>query len=113
MSTPREGRRKQRGSIDELPRGALRVRVYAGADPISGKRQDLVEVIPPGPKAAAQAEAALTRFLNQVDEQRHPRTSATVNQLLDRLPVRRAAPLPDPLLRLGACRPPDPASARL
>ncbi|HTK67469.1 MAG TPA: tyrosine-type recombinase/integrase [Pseudonocardia sp.] len=76
--------RKQRGSIDELPSGALRVRVYGGKDPVSGRRHDLVEVIPPGPRAWKEAEAARTRFLNQVDEKRHPRTSATVNQLLDR-----------------------------
>jgi len=31
-------RRKQRGAIDALPSGALRVRVYAGKDPISGRR---------------------------------------------------------------------------
>jgi hypothetical protein len=37
-------RRRQRGSIDELPRGALRVRVYAGTDPISRRRHDLVAV---------------------------------------------------------------------
>lgn len=30
------------------------------------------------------AERALTRFQNQVDEKRNPRTNATVNQLLDR-----------------------------
>lgn len=41
--------RKQRGAVDELPSGALRVRVYAGQDPVSGKRHDLVEVIPGGP----------------------------------------------------------------
>ena len=84
MTPPRKGRQKQRGSIDELPSGAFRVRVYAGKDPVSGRRHDLIEVVPPGPKAATLAEAARTRFLNQVDEQRNPRTSATVDQLLDR-----------------------------
>jgi integrase len=84
VTPPRKGRQKQRGSIDELPSGAFRVRVYAGKDPVSGRRHDLVEVIPPGPKAATLAEAARTRFLNQVDEQRNPRTSASVDQLLDR-----------------------------
>jgi integrase len=44
----------------------------------------LVEVIPPGPDAARLAEQARTRLLSQVDEQRNPRTKATVNQLLDR-----------------------------
>ncbi|MGH3615878.1 MAG: tyrosine-type recombinase/integrase [Pseudonocardia sp.] len=68
----------------ELPSGALQVRVTAGKDPITGRRNELVEVIPPGPKAAEAAEAARTRLLHQVDERRHPRTNATVNQLLDR-----------------------------
>jgi integrase len=76
--------RKRRGSIDELPSGALRVRVYAGTDPVSGKRHNLVDTVPAGPHARKEAEAVLTRFLNQVDEKRQPRTSATVNQLLDR-----------------------------
>lgn len=84
MTRARPGRRRQRGAIDELPSGAYRVRVYAGADPVTGRRHDLVEVIPPGPKAAALAEEARVRLLNQVDEKRHPRTNATVNQLLDR-----------------------------
>jgi integrase len=38
-------RKRERGSIDELPSGALRVRVYAGTDPITKRRHDLVEVI--------------------------------------------------------------------
>lgn len=84
MAAPRAGRRKQRGAIDELPSGALRVRVYAGKDPVTGRRHDLQELIPPGPKAATLAEEARTRLLNQVDEQRNPRTKATVNRLLDR-----------------------------
>jgi integrase len=79
------GRRKrQRGTIGELASGALRVRVYAGTDPVTKRRHDLVEVIPPGPKAAALAEAARTRLQSQVDEQRNPRTSASLDQLLDR-----------------------------
>ncbi|MCX6462866.1 MAG: hypothetical protein NTW05_04640, partial [Pseudonocardiales bacterium] len=82
---PKSTRRKRtRGAVDELPSGALRVRVYAGKDPVSGRRHDLVEIIPPGPNAGAQAEAARVRLLNQVDERRNPRTSATVNQMLDR-----------------------------
>jgi integrase/DNA-binding transcriptional regulator YhcF (GntR family) len=83
--TPRkQAQRRRRGSIDPLPSGALRVRVYAGKDPLTGRRHDLVEIIPAGSKAAAQAEAVRTRLLNQVDERRNPRTSATVDQLLDR-----------------------------
>lgn len=77
-------RQRRRGSVRELPSGALQVRVYSGKDALTGKRNELVEVIPPGPRAAVEAEAARTRLLNQVDERRHPRTSATVNQMLDR-----------------------------
>ncbi len=77
-------RQRRRGSVRELPSGALQVRVYGGKDAMTGKRNELVVVIPPGPRAAVEAEAARTRLLNQVDERRHPRTSATVNQMLDR-----------------------------
>ena len=62
----------------------MRVRVYAGEDPLTGKRHSLVEIIPQGPKAATLAEAARVRMLSQVDERRNPRTSATLDQLLDR-----------------------------
>jgi integrase len=40
--------------------------------------------VPAGPRAAAEAEKVRTRLLNQVDEKRNPRTTATVNQLIDR-----------------------------
>jgi integrase len=84
VTRSKAGRGRKRGAIDELPSGALRVRVNAGEDPITGKRHMLVEIIPPGPKSASQAEAARTRLLNQVDERRNPRTNATLDQLLDR-----------------------------
>jgi len=77
-------RERKRGSVRKLPSGALQVRVYAGTDAVTGRRNNLEEVIPPGPRAAVEAEAARTRLLNQVDERRHPRTNATVNQMLDR-----------------------------
>jgi hypothetical protein len=44
----------------------------------------MTEVVPSRPRAAAEAEKVRTRVLNQVDEQRNPRTKATVNQRLDR-----------------------------
>src|SRR5918995_7030256 len=78
------GRCRTRGAVDRLPSGAYRVRVYAGSDPVTGKRHDLTELVPAGPKAAAEAEKVRTRLLSQVDERRNPRTKATVNQLLDR-----------------------------
>lgn len=84
MATPSKRRARPRGSITRLPSGALRVRVYAGIDPVTKRRHDLTEVVPAGPRAATIAEQALTRLLNQVDEKRNPRTVSTVNQLLDR-----------------------------
>ncbi len=81
---PSSHRSRSRGTVDELPSGAFRVRVYAGSDPLPGTRHDLTEVVPPGPRAAAEAEKVRTRLLNQVDEQRNPGTRGTVNQRLDR-----------------------------
>lgn len=75
--------RKQRGNIEERG-GAYRVRVYAGVDPVTKKPLYLRETIAAGPDAKRKAEKALTRLQNQVDERRAPRTSATLDQLLDR-----------------------------
>ncbi|MBW0092086.1 tyrosine-type recombinase/integrase [Pseudonocardia sp. KRD-184] len=76
--------KRQRGEIEKLPSGSLRVRVYAGLDALSGKRNYLVETVPAGPKATAEAEKVRRRLVHQVDERRNPRTKATVNQLMDR-----------------------------
>jgi len=79
---------RKRGSIDELPSGALRVRVYAGIDPVSKRRHYLTEVILAGTKAVREARTARDRLVCEVvcevEERRSPRTAATVNQLLDR-----------------------------
>lgn len=75
---------RRRGSIDELPSGALRVRVYAGVDPVTKRRHDLIEIVPPGPHADRKARALRDRLVAQVSESRNPRTSATVDQLLDK-----------------------------
>ncbi len=75
---------RQRGSIDVLPSGAFRVRVYAGVDPVTKQRHTLVETIPAGPTAERQACAARDRLLAEVAERRNPRTNATVDQLLER-----------------------------
>lgn len=77
-------RKRQRGEIESLPSGSMRVRVYAGIDPISGKRHYLSEVIPAGKDAAKLAEKALTRMQGEVDDRRSPRTTATVAQLMER-----------------------------
>lgn len=77
-------RKRPKGAVEELPSGALRVKVYAGLDPLTKKRHYLRETVPAGPRAEAAAEKALRRLLHQVDEQRNPRTNATLDQLLDR-----------------------------
>ncbi|MDP9240591.1 MAG: site-specific integrase [Actinomycetota bacterium] len=84
VTAPKARSRRTRGGIDTLPSGALRVRVYAGVDPLTKRGHYLTEVIPAGPQAHRQAEKARTRLLSQVDEQRSPRTRATVNQLMDK-----------------------------
>ncbi|MFG1635634.1 tyrosine-type recombinase/integrase [Pseudonocardia alni] len=73
---------RQKGSIDVLPSGALRVRVYAGQDPITKRRHNLVEIVPAGPHAEKQAYAVRDRMLRDIEERRNPRTSATVAHLL-------------------------------
>ena len=84
MAESERRRARSRGTIDELPSGALRVRVSAGVDPISKRRLYLTELVPAGPKAGNVAERIRTRLLSQVDERRSPRTRATVGQLLDK-----------------------------
>ncbi|MGF1646354.1 MAG: tyrosine-type recombinase/integrase [Kineosporiaceae bacterium] len=75
---------RTRGTVERLPSGSLRVKVYAGEDPLTGKRHYLSEVVPAGPKAATTAEKVRARLITQVNEKRHPRTRATVDHLLDR-----------------------------
>lgn len=84
MPPASKARKRARGEIETLPSGSLRVRVYAGVDPVSRKRHYLVETVPAGPNAARDAEKVRTRLLGQVDERRNPRTRATVSQLMAR-----------------------------
>ena len=77
-------RQRDRGRIETLPSGSLRVVVYAGLNPVTGQRHYLKEVIPAGPRAGTLAEAVRTRLLSEVDEKRNARTNATVEQLLAR-----------------------------
>lgn len=84
MPTEQASRHRQRGTITTLPSGALRVRVYAGLDPVTQRRRYVAETVPAGPGAAAQAEKARTRLLAEVDGDRQPRTAATVAQLMER-----------------------------
>jgi integrase len=82
----RKGSRTRRstGCIEQLPSGALRVRIYAGTDPITKRRHELIEVVPAGPTAERDAEAVRVRFVHEINERKNPKTSATLNQLLER-----------------------------
>lgn len=72
-------KRRQRGSI--RPNGSgYQVRVYAGRDPLTKRDLYLHEQAATWP----EAEKARSKLLHQVDEQRHPKSKATVNFLLDR-----------------------------
>ncbi len=42
MGSPKASGKRQRGEIETLPSGSLRVRVYAGIDPLSRKRHYLI-----------------------------------------------------------------------
>lgn len=84
MARPTQGRKAKRGNLEVLASGAIRVRVYAGVDPLTGRDHYLKTTIPAGPNALDAAERERTRLLNQVDEGRNPRTKATVDQLMDR-----------------------------
>jgi hypothetical protein len=75
--------KRPKGRVEKLPSGSLRVSVYAGTDPVRKRRLYLREVVPAGPKAEREAQKALRRLGSQVDERRNPRTTATVDQLLD------------------------------
>jgi hypothetical protein len=60
------GRRSRlRGHVETLPSGNFRAKVYAGIDPLTGKRRYLVET------AASEkaANVALTKLQRQVDEE--------------------------------------------
>ncbi len=81
---PGTGRTRARGNIEELPSGALRVRVYAGIDPFTGRRHYLIGTVDPGRKKWDEAEAVRARFLQEVAQRRAPMTSATVDELLEK-----------------------------
>jgi len=72
--------RRVEGSVETLPSGRLRVRVFAGADPVTGRQRYLREIV----ATSKEAKAARARLLQQVYEQRHPRSDTTVNQAVTR-----------------------------
>jgi hypothetical protein len=74
---------RQRGRIEE--RGAsLRVVVYAGQDPVTGRRAYLRETIKGTEKAAhKRAAQALNRLLARVADQRSPESAVTFGYAVD------------------------------
>jgi hypothetical protein len=70
---------RPRGHIEQH-RGKYRAIVSAGTDPLTGKRRVLKKTC----DTRKQAEVELTRLLNQVDEQRHPRSRILVRQLVEK-----------------------------
>ncbi|MEK6438205.1 site-specific integrase [Pseudonocardia sp. T1-2H] len=82
-ASPRR-RVRQRGEIETLPSGSLRVRVTAGRDPVTKQRHYLTETIAAGPLAVEEAAKALRSLLVQVDEKLNPRTAATGALLLEK-----------------------------
>jgi integrase len=69
-----------KGHIERLPSGSLRVHVYAGTDPVTGKERRYKRTV----KTEAQAAAELARLLRDADAERAPDDAATVGLLLDR-----------------------------
>jgi integrase len=72
-------RSRHRGHI-EGHRGKYRAILSAGTDPLTGTRRFLKTTC----ATKKQAEIELTRLLNQVDEQRHPRSKILVRQLVQK-----------------------------
>jgi integrase len=70
--------RRARGHIRRRG-GSFQVLVSAGTDPLTGKPNYLTE----STRDEAQAQKILTRLLAQVDEQRNPRTKATMGAALE------------------------------
>ena len=70
--------RRPRGHIRRRG-GSLQVLVYAGVDPLTGEDHYLTE----STRDEREAQKILTRLLGQVDEQRNPRTRATLGAALE------------------------------
>lgn len=69
-----------RGHIERLKSGTYRVVVYAGKDPITGRKSYIKETHP----TEAAAHGALERLQSQVGTERTPERGTTLSYLLDR-----------------------------
>jgi len=68
------------GHIERLPSGSYRVHVYAGTDPLTGRRLRYRQTV----RTKRQAQVVLGRLLEQADEGRRPDTDVTVADVLAR-----------------------------
>ena len=66
------------GHIERLPSGSYRVIVYAGTDPLTGRRLRFRQTV----KTEEQAHILLGKMLEQVAEGKQPETGVTVAELL-------------------------------
>ena len=66
------------GHLEQLPRGGFRVDVYAGTDPLTGRRLRSRRTV----KTEQQARIVLGQLLEQAAEGRQPETGVTVAELL-------------------------------
>lgn len=73
---------RPKGSIDRLPSGSWRVRVYAGTDILTGKPHILTDVIPDGPDARDLAQESRQRLVDEVASDRHVKTGASIEELI-------------------------------
>lgn len=93
---------RARGEIETLPSGSLRVRVYAGIDPASKKRQYLTQTVPAGAGAADEAEKVRARLLREAAERRGARR---------RPPRPRATAAPERPATIDPATPASPTTA--
>lgn len=78
MTAARRRNQRQRGQIRQRG-GSFQVTVYAGIDPLTGKRMYLTD----SASTEAAAKKIVTRLSSQVDEQRHARTKTPMKTALD------------------------------
>ena len=72
--------RQASGHLEQLPSGGFRVDVYAGTDPLTGRRLRYRRTV----KTEQQARIVLGKLLEQAAKGRPPETGVTVAELLRR-----------------------------
>jgi len=82
-NTRRRSTERSCGHIEKLRSGSLRVKVYAGRDALLRKDLYLKETVPAGPEVEDRADRVRTKLVAQVAEGRHPRSNATIADLME------------------------------